>query len=539
MTYPGPGQYPYDPTTVALAQAGKRSRRRLTIILSAVVAVLVVVVALVANQVYFERTGKAVIPALTLRSANDPGPDPFTAPVHLTNKTRPVQPRVDTASGNGVRLVNGTAPGLYGTYGGAVCDTAALGNQLAANPGAASAWAAVQGIRTQDIPWYLNSLTPVVLTADTWVTNYSYTGGVARPFQAVLESGTAVFVDADGVPRAVCACGNPLRPPADAPIGGYRVTGTRWPGYTVNNTYRVTYNNTYVSNSTVISQAPQPRQTAAANPVLDVIDLVTRAIVPVVLDGELNDLGPAPAGMEDFQSPEFLAARSGAPTFDDQQDALAQGLAGAGETRAAENVEAAAAENGGDPLREETAGEQSAADGAPGAADSSAADSSAADASAADRSGSSQPRQSTVFASLTAGSDAIGELTYRDGTRTVTCRLPSTFDGATVTPVNSDCPLVFNAGDLRKDAVDAAVAGDADRVWTLTPIGATSPVEVLSATWQTLTPESTTEEPTTTTTTETTETTEETVEEPTTTTTTTTEEPSSVETEESPAVPSA
>ena len=506
MTYPptggpGPGFGPGDPhtaATIALAGAQQRSRRRLTIILSALVVILGLVLVFAANQVIFNKTGKALIPALTLRSADDPGPDPFTASVALVNKTQPIQPRVETAQNNGVRAVNGTAAGLYATTGTASCDAASLGNQLAANPAAARAWAGVQGIRTSDIPWYLNSLTPVVLTADTWVTNYSFRSGSASAYQAVLQSGTPVFVDAAGVPRAVCACGNPLRPPANAPIGGYRVTGSPWTNYTVNNTYRVTYNNTYVTNNTIVNQpAPAP----AAAPVLQLIDARTQTLIDQRVGDILELPAEQPADLPNFLANAFEA--NAAPSFGSDDEAQEQGLVAAGSTEADQAVAQRATENGGQPATDQP----SAGGTVPGDQQNPLADGSPQSPGAP---GGTETPQNTEVPSETGApapaptqfrgtGDAIGTLVYRDadGT-TVTCTLPPTFESSTVAATNSDCTLTFHREDLLEPAVTPLVDADTHRVWRITPIGHTTAIEVLEAQWQTLTSAtSTTEAPTT------------------------------------------
>ncbi|WP_308071211.1 DUF6777 domain-containing protein [Gordonia paraffinivorans] len=164
----------------------------------------------------------------------------------------------------GGRAVNGTEPGLYATGDSAACDTAALSNRLMADPAAAAAWAGVFGISTASIPYYLNTLTPVVLTADTWVTNHTFASGRANPFQAILQRGTAVYVDAAGVPRAVCSCSNPLAPPAAAPIGGYRLEGQPWPGDQTRSVTRVAYADQHVTDvagtTTLVPGAPAPRR---------------------------------------------------------------------------------------------------------------------------------------------------------------------------------------------------------------------------------------------------------------------------------------
>ncbi|MEO9330211.1 DUF6777 domain-containing protein [Gordonia aurantiaca] len=49
------------------------------------------------------------------------------------------------------------------------------------------------------------------------MTKHSYPTGRAEPFQSVLQRATAVYVDEDGVPRAMCSCGNPLARPRPRP----------------------------------------------------------------------------------------------------------------------------------------------------------------------------------------------------------------------------------------------------------------------------------------------------------------------------------
>ena len=102
---------------------------------------------------------------------------------------------------------------------------------LHANPAKAHAWAGVFHIAPQDIAGYVSTLTPVVLTADTLVTNHGYRNGVATSLQSVLEAGTAVMVDRTGTPRVKCNCGNPLLPPVPINLSSATLQGARWPGY--------------------------------------------------------------------------------------------------------------------------------------------------------------------------------------------------------------------------------------------------------------------------------------------------------------------
>jgi hypothetical protein len=89
----------------------------------------------------------------------------------------------------------------------------------------------VRGIGPDAIPGYLGSLTPVVLVHDTVVTNHGFAGGAATAFGSVLQAGTAVLVDATGLPVVRCACGNPLTAPPRFDLSAADVQGTRWDGY--------------------------------------------------------------------------------------------------------------------------------------------------------------------------------------------------------------------------------------------------------------------------------------------------------------------
>jgi len=75
---------------------------------------------------------------------------------------------------------------------------------------------------------YVATLEPRVLLHDTRVTNHGFSGGRAVPLQSVLQAGTAVLVDAVGVPLTRCACGNPLAPPGAS--GSEVMSGPSWPG---------------------------------------------------------------------------------------------------------------------------------------------------------------------------------------------------------------------------------------------------------------------------------------------------------------------
>ncbi|MFI5551249.1 DUF6777 domain-containing protein [Streptomyces sp. NPDC051738] len=124
---------------------------------------------------------------------------------------RDQQVRAHSAQGG---LQQGDSPGLYGgSKQPTICDVVRLEEFLTdpANGRKAQAWAAALSITTAEIPGYLDRLTPVLLRHDTLVQNHDYKKAKAVPFNALLQTGIAILVDADGLPAVKCSCGNPLR----------------------------------------------------------------------------------------------------------------------------------------------------------------------------------------------------------------------------------------------------------------------------------------------------------------------------------------
>ncbi|MFC5218146.1 DUF6777 domain-containing protein [Streptomyces coerulescens] len=112
-------------------------------------------------------------------------------------------------------LQQGDTPGLYGgSKQPTVCDVERLKRFLTdpANDRKAQAWATALSLTTDEIPGYLDRLTPVLLRHDTLVKNHDYKKGKAVPFDALLQTGIAILVDERGLPAVKCSCGNPLRP---------------------------------------------------------------------------------------------------------------------------------------------------------------------------------------------------------------------------------------------------------------------------------------------------------------------------------------
>jgi hypothetical protein len=164
-----------------------------------------------------------------------PGPEPF-----------PVEPAP-------TGTIRSAPAGTVGLFGGSLrqssCARGRLVDFLERDPVKARAWVGAlnadptlswsggRRLEPFQIRDYVFELTPVILRTDTWVTNHGFSGGGATrgfsggratPIQSVLQAGTAVLVDAYGIPRVKCYCGNPLLPPRRfRPV--YR--GPRWPGF--------------------------------------------------------------------------------------------------------------------------------------------------------------------------------------------------------------------------------------------------------------------------------------------------------------------
>ncbi|MDX6764921.1 DUF6777 domain-containing protein, partial [Streptomyces sp. F8] len=154
-------------------------------------------------------------------------------------------------TGQGIRTVNAATPGLYGgTQRLGSCDVEQQVGYLTEDDGKARAFAEASGIEVAGIPDFLRALTPVVLRADTRVTNHGFRDGRAAGYQSVLQAGTAVLVDEHGMPRVRCGCGNPLGAPRAAK-GSPVHKGDPWNGYQPNQVV-VIEPTTHVINNLVI-----------------------------------------------------------------------------------------------------------------------------------------------------------------------------------------------------------------------------------------------------------------------------------------------
>ena len=162
-----------------------------------------------------------------LEPAESSGENPFspnsfvpTQPTPPADSGPPPAPAPPPNSEPGtIPSVDGSEPGVFGgTMNQTTCDAEGLITFLGQDPDRAGAWAGVVKIAADDIPAFIRDLTPVLLRADTRVTDHRYVDGSVAPRQAVLEQGTAVLVNKFGEPTVRCYSGNPLLAPIATPV---------------------------------------------------------------------------------------------------------------------------------------------------------------------------------------------------------------------------------------------------------------------------------------------------------------------------------
>jgi hypothetical protein len=163
-------------------------------------------------------------PPVYRESANTPGSrPPFMPPSGAPAEPQPLAPAIANLA------VSGDTPGLYGGTENNTCDVSAIAAYLEKEPAKAAAWRSALGLLPGQTESFLRSLTPLTLRTDTAVTNHGFEDGQETPFQAVLQAGTAVLVDAKGLPRVRCYCGNPLGEPDEQRWKRY--AGSEWAGF--------------------------------------------------------------------------------------------------------------------------------------------------------------------------------------------------------------------------------------------------------------------------------------------------------------------
>lgn len=174
-------------------------------------------VALAAAAIWIGLNTTDASASVRLEAISQPSPAPYTAPIGKDRDD--VLPPADPGGDR-----RGDSPGLYGFAQGA-CDPAALVAALQAN-GRAGDWARAVGRPDGDAAAAIATLTPLVLRADVLVDEHEWKGSADATYPAVLQAGSAVLVDARGLPKVRCTSGNPLEPPDDAL--GDDLAGTPW-----------------------------------------------------------------------------------------------------------------------------------------------------------------------------------------------------------------------------------------------------------------------------------------------------------------------
>ncbi|MFF8726527.1 DUF6777 domain-containing protein [Streptomyces sp. NPDC015171] len=256
------------------------------------------------------RTGEMVY----LQPATERGPEPFTdstvnaAAARSSRPTTSASPGEPEAPLRAARTLSGATPGLYrGTPRVAGCDVERHVGYLTADEARADAFARVAGVSRAELPGYLRGLTPVVLGADTRVSNHTYRDRRASRYQAVLQAGTAVLVDDRGVPRVRCACGNPLTPPAPT-RGGAAARGTPWSGYRANGVVVVTPAPRAVTSITIVDEETRTWTRRRVGP-----DVRRDQVVPAPPGATAVPSPPGPSSSSSASSPSASSPGQSAP----------------------------------------------------------------------------------------------------------------------------------------------------------------------------------------------------------------------------------
>lgn len=207
------------------------------------IAVLAVLLIAIATSCHSKPSGGELV----LTAATEPGANAFMPPAAPPPPTSTEPPPTLQSLGDGTAVVtqplSGDRDGLYGgTANNADVDPDKMVDFLGANPAQAGAfvdalnsdptvyWSGARQLTVADIPIYLHELTPVLLRLDTRITNHGFDGAHPTALQSVFERGTAVLVDAHGVPRVRGLSVNPLTAPV-ALRGEPKLVGAAWPGY--------------------------------------------------------------------------------------------------------------------------------------------------------------------------------------------------------------------------------------------------------------------------------------------------------------------
>ncbi|WP_209306536.1 serine/threonine-protein kinase [Blastococcus sp. CT_GayMR19] len=361
---------PSVPTEGPRPSASKRRRPAVRLVVVGLLALV-----LGADAAGASRLDPVGATSVVAERADSAGGDPFAPPpVGAASESAPPADggsTPDTEGGAPTEDVPGPGDtmGIYGGTGADACSASSLATFFDTHPDRAAAWARAQGIHPSDIRSFLRSLTPVVLSTDTAVTNHGFRDGRANAYQAVLQAGTAVLVDEDGVPRVRCACGNPLDGPSAR--RQVRYTGQAWPEL---GSRPVAVEAAPVEDPANAGSGGEPTSDGSAGsreePATDGSDASGDA---AAVDGSAGT-GGQPATDGSAGSGEVTIADGVAGTGD---AAAADGSAGTGEATATDRSAGSGDTANADRSASAGTGEEPATDGSAGSGDTAAADGSA------------------------------------------------------------------------------------------------------------------------------------------------------------------
>ncbi|HUW01185.1 MAG TPA: DUF6777 domain-containing protein [Acidimicrobiales bacterium] len=207
-------------------------------IIGAIVAVIALAAAAFA---FFALTAddEAAAGEVVLEAVGDAGPAPFTDPVAAVDSKvlkwaeegPPANVAPATSAGpEGYQATDGNVPGVFGgSLSEGSCERDQLVSFLASNEAKASAWAGVLDIDAADIGGFVAGLTPINTSTDVRVVTHGFADDEVVPREAVLQRGTAVLSDAQGIPRVNCYSGNPLT--AASVNADEEFSGDPWPAF--------------------------------------------------------------------------------------------------------------------------------------------------------------------------------------------------------------------------------------------------------------------------------------------------------------------
>ncbi|MEV0252041.1 DUF6777 domain-containing protein [Nocardia sp. NPDC050712] len=240
-------------------------------LLAAVVVVLLAASSVFAASIALTSTDESLGPPEVLLEPNDlQGANPFMPAPPTVYRPADGMPAIELPSTTGSAAAKPYSGDLAGLYAAprdqALTDRDEMSAFYSANPEQARrvatalsadsslAWSGGRQLSGSDLARFLRELTPALLRIDLRVTNYALVEGNSVAHQSILQAGTAVLVDARGVPRFRTLSGSPLTLPAALPHSPV-FTGAPWAGFEAKKVGAVSPCATALSRITLIDTA--------------------------------------------------------------------------------------------------------------------------------------------------------------------------------------------------------------------------------------------------------------------------------------------